>query len=119
MEHPPRPLLRRAWQHRAQYFAIAPFHLWFLAFGLYPLLYSLSLSLHGWSGFGPWVYVGLRNYAGLLGDDVFWRSLANSLYFFVFMVPTLTVGALVLAVLLNARIVRGRGPLRTVFFLPH
>src|SRR5581483_6141580 len=77
-----RPLLRRAWQHRAQYLAISPFYLWFLAFGLYPLLYSLSLSLHSWSGFGPWTFVGLRNYAGLLGDDVFWRSLANSLYFF-------------------------------------
>ncbi len=114
-----RPLLRRAWQHRAQYLAISPFYLWFLAFGLYPLLYSLSLSLHSWSGFGPWTFVGLRNYAGLLGDDVFWRSLANSLYFFVFMVPVLTVGSLVLAVLLNSGIVRGRGPLRTVFFLPH
>jgi cellobiose transport system permease protein len=113
------PLLRRAWRHRAQYLAIAPFYVWFLAFGLYPLLYSLALSLHSWSGFGPWSYVGLRNYLGLLSDDVFWRSLANSLYFFVFMVPILTVGSLALAILLNAGAVRGRGPLRTIFFLPH
>src|SRR5438067_8152156 len=83
--------LRRAWRYRAQYLAIAPFYVWFLAFGLYPLLYSLALSLHSWTGFGPWSYVGLRNYLGLLSDDVFWRSLANSLYFFVVMVPVLTV----------------------------
>jgi len=111
--------LRRVWRYRAQYLAIAPFYVWFLAFGLYPLLYSLALSLHNWTGFGPWTYVGPRNYLGLLSDDVFWRSLANSLYFFVFMVPILTFGSLALAILLNAGAVRGRGPLRTVFFLPH
>jgi multiple sugar transport system permease protein len=63
-------------------------------------------------------FVGLGNYAELLGDRRFWVALRNTFYFVIVGAP-LTIGvSLGAALLLNARVVHGRGFFRTVLFLP-
>jgi multiple sugar transport system permease protein len=63
-------------------------------------------------------FVGLANYAALLRDPLFWRALANTAYF-VGVGGPLSVGAsLAAALLLNARVVRGKRVFRTIFFMP-
>jgi multiple sugar transport system permease protein len=63
-------------------------------------------------------FVGLGNYARLLRDPVLWQSLRTTVVFVVLGVP-LTLGlALGGALLLDSRLARFRGFLRTVFFAP-
>lgn len=61
--------------------------------------------------------VGFDNFATLFGDSVFWASLRNTAYFAVVVVPVQAGLALVLALLVNARM-RGTNFFRTVYFLP-
>lgn len=111
-----RPAVRR---NVAGWLFVAPGLLIFAVFILYSAVYSLLLSFHEWSGYTPeWGdFVGLRNYLELAQDDVFWKSVANSVVFVVVRTP-LEVGlALLLALLLN-REFRGRALLRTLYFVP-
>ena len=84
------------------YLFVAPFFVFFLAFGLFPLAYTAWVSMHDWSllgGESPWV--GFGNYQELFADAQFWNAMLNTLGMFVLAtVPQLTV-ATVLAQLLN------------------
>lgn len=61
--------------------------------------------------------VGFDNFVTLFGDSLFWASLRNTAYFAVVVVPVQAGLALVLALLVNAK-VRGTNFFRTVYFLP-
>ncbi|MBQ6207763.1 MAG: sugar ABC transporter permease [Oscillibacter sp.] len=62
-------------------------------------------------------FVGLKNYLELFQDSDFWQSLRNTLYFTVVVVPTQTVLALALALLVSKRF-RGVSVFRTMYFSP-
>lgn len=51
------------------------------------------------------------------GDPVFWRSLTNTFFFALIVVPVQSGLALVLALLVNQRL-RGRNFFRTIYFIP-
>jgi multiple sugar transport system permease protein len=61
--------------------------------------------------------IGFENFSRLFGDPVFWKSLRNTLYFAVVVVPLQSGFALLLALLINARI-RGVNFFRTLYFVP-
>ena len=63
-------------------------------------------------------FVGLRNYAELLRDPLFWRALANTLYFVAVGGPLSVAVSLAAALLVNARLTRWKAFFRTAFFLP-
>ncbi|MFM9683884.1 carbohydrate ABC transporter permease [Streptomyces galilaeus] len=65
----------------------------------------------------PARFVGLRNFRLLFDDPVFYKSLRNTAYFAAVVVPLQAGLALVLALLVNAK-VRGVNFFRTVYFLP-
>lgn len=65
----------------------------------------------------PAEFVGLDNFVSLFGDSLFWASLRNTAYFALVVVPAQAGLALLLAVLVNAK-VRGRNFFRTVYFVP-
>ena len=48
---------------------------------IYPLGRSVVLSFHKAAGPRRVVFIGLSNYRFLLGDLIFWRAVANTLYF--------------------------------------
>ncbi len=100
----------------------------FLAFTFLPVIAALALSLFHWDIFHPPKFVGLRNFAELLGwnhdggffewnDPHFWKYLGNTL-FIMMAIPVTMAAALFLAIVLNQKM-RGRVFFRTVFFLPH
>jgi multiple sugar transport system permease protein len=62
-------------------------------------------------------WVGLDNYANLLGDPDTRRAFTNSLMYIVGYLPLVYVGGLALALALNAKL-KGRSLLRGVYFLP-
>ena len=105
-------------QKIAPYIFIAPFYILFTVFMGYPLISSLTLSLHEMRGFQSRIFVGLGNFTDLFRDLIFWKSLWNTAYFAL---GTLTIQlplALLLAILLNSKFVRGKNFLRLAFFTP-
>jgi lactose/L-arabinose transport system permease protein len=116
---PPRNLWKEIVKARWPYLFIAPFYVSFLVFGLYSTLFSFYLSFVDWKGLGPMKFVGLRNYASLLKDKVFIQSMENGFLLFFMYVPLMTFLALVLAVILNSKRVRGFQFFRTLIFMPY
>jgi multiple sugar transport system permease protein len=92
-----------------------------LLFGVivaYPLLWAGWLSLQDYSLVGRKVFAGLGNYARLLSDPLFWKSLRNSTVWTVGVVPVVLVISLPLALALNLPLLRLRAAFRTAYFTP-
>ncbi len=89
----------------------------FLTYGQF--VFSLIISFTDQSAFGSGSFVGFRNYAKLLTEDFFfWKSIrATLLYAFGSVVAT-QLTALIVALLLNNRYLRGKTFFRTVFYIP-
>jgi len=115
---PKRNLWKEIRTSRWAYIFISPFFLFWLVFGLYPFIYSIILSFTN-RGTGAEVdFIGLANYTLLLKDKVFWQSMLNGSILFFMYVPLMTLLALVLAVILNSKRVRGFRIFRTIIFMP-
>lgn len=92
------------------------------AFMVFPLVDSLRLSLFAPGGTGPGVFVGLDNYVRLLTDSDwaprFWGAFRNNVVFFAIHMLVQNPIALLLAVILSSRVLRGRTVYRTLIFAP-
>ena len=80
---------------------ISPWVVGFVAFLLYPLIYTLRISFTEYSGFGEPVWTGLENYRRLFEDDMFWTSLYNTFYYTALAVPIGVVVAMIIALAMN------------------
>jgi multiple sugar transport system permease protein len=87
-------------------------------FMLFPLGFSLYMSLQKWDLFRPAKFVGLANYRGLFGGDpLFVIALRNTVVYTVgTVVPTILI-SLAVAGVLNRKI-KGISIFRTIVFLP-
>ena len=113
-----RSLLSKIWQYRHFYLFISPFFILFAVFGLYPLVFSLYLSFVEWDGLGARKWVGLSNFTNMFYDDIFFRSLWNTIVIGIMHIPPMFIGAFLFALLLNASWLKFRGLFRAAFFLP-
>lgn len=101
------------------YYFVAPFFVGFAVFGLVPILYTFYLSFMKWDGFTAPVYVGLANYERILHDSFFYQSIFSTLAIWIIsIVPQLLI-ALVLAVILNEKFIKGKHFFRAVYYFPH
>jgi multiple sugar transport system permease protein len=82
-----------------------------------PILATFGISLTKWDMLTAPQFVGLENYAKLLGDDRFLKALRNTVFYTFVSVPVGLVLALGLAAALNQQI-RGIAWIRTAYFLP-
>lgn len=113
-----RRLFSTIYKHRWAYLFISPFYILFLVFFLYPTIRSFHLSLFKWETFGQYDFVGFGNYTKLLSDPIFSQTMGNSIILMLMtMIPQIIL-SVILAVFINARIVRGKKVWRTVYFLP-
>ncbi|MDG9720801.1 sugar ABC transporter permease [Streptomyces sp. DH24] len=83
-ERKDRAKLSRRWQRDMRwspYAFVSPFFLLFLAFGLFPLIYTGWASLHQVELTAPtdMSWVGMRNYTRIFDDDFFWNAARNTL----------------------------------------
>jgi cellobiose transport system permease protein len=101
------------------YLYISPFFLLFAVIGLFPLVYTGWVSLHDWNLIGgEGDFVGVKNFAFILGQTQFWIALRNT--FSIFLLST--VPQLVLAILIAAVLdtnLRGRTFWRMSVLLPY
>lgn len=107
---------------------MTPAFLVLFLFLILPLFVAFYFSLTDWDGRTPlsnedaYEVVGLRNYEELLVSgrrvEDFYNALKNTIYYVLGVVPTQTAIALVLAVIVNQRWLRGRGFFRTAYYFP-
>jgi len=111
----------------AGYIFLLPNFLGFLIFTSLPVLASLGLSFTQWDILTPPKFVGLANFAKLLGfhseagrflpnDPQFWQYAYNTL-FLMLAIPINMIGALVVALAMHQKL-RGITFFRTIYFLP-
>ncbi|MBQ0825299.1 carbohydrate ABC transporter permease [Streptomyces tagetis] len=99
-------------------------------FVVWPFVQSIYYSFTDWTGLSPdFEMVGFDNYARMLDDDIFWKSLLHSVMF-ALLVPLVTLGlALFLSFMINVggrrrrggpavTGVRGSGFYKIVYFFP-
>jgi len=98
---------------------LAPFLALYLGFTLWPLVATVAYSFFDWDGIHPLnQFVGLANYAQILGDPLFWISFRNTLLFAIGNTVVKLPLTLLAAVLLTRRWLWFKRFFRTVFFLP-
>ncbi len=123
----------------AGYLFMTPALIIFLGFLIIPIGAAVYISFTDWNGITPvfdegaYEFVGLDNYRDLLqgqheedGRIVkatirqrdFFTALKNTTYYVLGVVPTQTVLALILAVLVNQRWLKAKGFFRTAFYFP-
>ena len=113
-----RRILETIHKYRWAYLFISPFYILFLVFFLYPTIRSFQLSLFKWETFGQYEFVGLGNYSKLIADPLFIQTMGNSIVLMLITTIPQIILSVILAVVINARLVRGKRLWRTIFFLP-
>jgi sn-glycerol 3-phosphate transport system permease protein len=111
-----RTVFRSRW---LPYLLVFPQMLVTVVFFFWPAFKSLQLSLFRVSPFGDrMTFVGLENFATLLGDPEYYRSVVNSILFAGSVTVLAVAGALVLAALATQKI-RGLPAYRTLLLWPY
>lgn len=105
-------------QKIAPYVFVLPFILVFLVFWIYPLGSSVSMSFQKVTLGQEAQWVGLSNYAKLLGDKVFFKAVMNSAVYMVLTLLILIPVPMLLAVLMNGKWLWGREFFKSSFFFP-
>jgi ABC-type sugar transport system permease subunit len=113
------PLARR--EARWGYIFLSPWLAGFAAFTLLPMIATLAFTFTNLtlSQEEPLQFVGIENYQRLFSDAQTWRSLAVTLRFSALWLPTVIIAPFLVALLLNARSLRGAKIFRVLFFLPY
>ncbi|SMO60354.1 carbohydrate ABC transporter permease [Propioniciclava tarda] len=98
---------------------LAPAAVLMIVFLIIPILLTFGLAFTNARLISPVPakFIGIDNFVRLFGSATFWKSLLNTVIFAIVIVPVQSGLALVLALLVNAK-VRGTNFFRTVYFLP-
>jgi ABC-type sugar transport system permease subunit len=98
---------------------LLPASLLYGIFFLLPAVQAFRYSFYSWSGFSDSeTFIGLGNYAEILGDKIFWLSLKNTLLILLVGGIIVFLLAFVLTVALNSGI-KGKKFFRSMIFLPN
>lgn len=113
------PMTRNERRENLKGFAfISPYLIGFCMFTAFPMIFSLFTSFTYYNITAVQKWYGVNNFIALFtGDDMFWKSLGNTLYYVVFSVPLALAVAMVLALLMNMR-VKFMSLFRTIYYLP-
>lgn len=96
---------------------ISPWLIGIAVFTAYPIIASLIFSFSSYNGISSPVWIGLKNFSDLLNDELFLKSIYNTLFLAIIGIPITQFLSILTAVLLNIDI-KGQKIFRTLFFLP-
>lgn len=96
---------------------VLPATLFTLLLFVVPLVMAVWMSFYDWPLIGERAFNGLGNYARLIQDDQFWKSLGFTTVYTLIVTPPIFLLAFALALLVNLPW-RGIGFFRTAYFLP-
>lgn len=110
--------MKRKRKNLSSYLFLLPAFIIYMSVIVFPVLYSVYISLFKWNGISDMVFVGLSNYINLLTNDpIFLKAVANNLIWTALSLVITTTVALALAVALNKKF-RGRTFFRGYFYFP-
>lgn len=110
---PPRPPRKLGFSQRlsrwdvkvSPYLYISPFFILFALTGMFPLVYTAVVSLYDWNLLGgQGEFVGFDNYASVLGQATFWKSIVNTFSIFLLSAVPQVILAITIAALLDRNI---------------
>ncbi|SFK97219.1 cellobiose transport system permease protein [Paenibacillus sp. 1_12] len=112
--------MQRVGKKATPYLMVTPYFLLYIAFGLFPILFSFVISFTKWDGITDMVFVGLANYIRIFtNDSLFYESLYNTILIIVITIPVEIVLGLLLAVFLKDFFRKSRNALQLINFLPY
>lgn len=101
------------------YIFIAPYFIVFILLQLFPIVNTLYMSFQKQVSLSETQFVGLEHYARLLTNPLFYKTIGNTWFIWLFnFVPQIAL-ALLLAVILTEFKIKGKDTLRTIYFLPN
>mgnify|MGYP000039685658 CR=1 FL=1 len=103
-------------QHWA-WLMVAPTIIGLLVLNYYPLIETFILSFSKTKTFGASTFNGIDNYIQMFQSPEFWKATWNTILFCILTVPVGIILALLVALLLNAK-VKFKGGFRAIYFLP-
>ncbi len=100
------------------YIMIAPTIIGLFILNIIPIIQTVYLSFFKSGAFGKGnIFIGLDNYHKMFSDVQTWYSVRNTLVYTCLVVPLTILIALIIAVVLNKKII-GKGIYRTIYFIP-
>ncbi|WP_088891613.1 carbohydrate ABC transporter permease [Leptolyngbya ohadii] len=109
----------RSWHRFTPYLFLLPALLLLGLTVFYPALqaFFLSFTRYEYDITQPPVWIGLENFQRLLTDEVFWKTLRNTIVYLIGVVPILVLLPLVLAILVNKSL-KGIRWFRAAYYTP-
>ena len=101
------------------YAFLFPFLAIYAVFNLYPMIQGFIISFFKWNITGTKTFIAFDNYIRLFQDPVFWKALTNTLLYVLISTPIFMLGALILALIVDSKLLMGRTFVRSTFFLPN
>jgi len=106
-------------ESQAAWIFVSPFIILFIAFKVYPIIYSFTMSFKKWNGFGRITDVGLNNYIQLLtNDSTYGTAFKNTLIIWVANIMFVVAVGFLLALIINHHNLPWKSFFRTSFYLP-
>jgi multiple sugar transport system permease protein len=96
---------------------VSPWLFSLLVFTIYPIGASLYYSFTQYDIVRAPIWIGLENYISMASDDIFFRTLYNTIYFAFFGIPGQLTLAFALALFLNQKF-KYRSLFRAIFYIP-
>ena len=111
-------LLKEILKYKHCYLFISPFFILFAIFFIYPIFYSIRISLFSFKGIKPEEFIGFDNYINLFQDALFYRSLANTFIIWIFFISIVILFALIISSLIDTPNLKLGGFYRLAIFIP-
>ena len=112
-------MLKTLKKYRYPYLFISPFFILFLVFQLIPTVWTFRISFVDWNGLKKMKPVGLANYRLMMNDYMFKDSIRNTTLYWLVSVVLIMVFSVMIATMLNSRLLRARQFFKTATFLPY
>ncbi len=107
----------RTRENLTAFWFLLPFLIGLVVFFLFAFLRTIWYSFTNYNLFDKSDWVGLQNYADVFKDSLFIQALINTFTFAILTTLIQTVGALLLAIVMNQKL-RGIGFFRTAYYFP-
>ena len=116
---------RKKIKWKVDYFGIVfiiPFFAVYAIFSLYPMIYSIVLSITDYEGYNRVIsLIGFENFAWLATQLRFWQSLLNTVMIFAMNFVPQMLFALIFAAMFTGKTykMRGKGAFKAIYYLPN
>jgi len=101
------------------YIFVAPYFAIFAAFSVFPIIFSLFISLNDWQGYNEPVFIGLKNYIEVFGDARFYKAVGNTFILMLMIIPLQIIIGFLIANVLNSKLLALKKTFRLMNFLPY